>query len=269
MWSSSNSVGEPPVEAGHDGVLLDVDVAGVVAVAVGVVLGELAAVVGPAVAPVALHPPAADAAVHPPGEHVVAAGFVGVRVVGALADGRTCAWAASNSSRLTSGSWVGSVDVIHWSVVVPAHLGDVPEGDVVDVDEHLVLALLVPHLVAGVARVGEDGPHGGLGPLALPGGTVPVAAGIVRRRRRDAVAVEARGDQVEALARGVLGEDALHDRRGDRVGREPAEPLADGGLGRVGVRAGVDELVAVGRAAAEEPALDRGLGRHRACGRGS
>ena len=62
---------------------------------------------------------------------------------------------------------------------------------------------------------------------------------------------------------GVLGEDALHDGRGERIGGEPAEPLPDRGLGRVRVRAGVDELVAVRRAAAEEPALDRGLGGHR------
>jgi len=44
--------------------------------------------------------------------------------------------------------------------VVPTHLGDVSEGDVVDVDEDLVLALLVPHFEACVARVAEDGPHG-------------------------------------------------------------------------------------------------------------
>ncbi len=42
--------------------------------------------------------------------------------------------------------------------VVPAHLGDVPERNVIDVDEDLVFALLVPHLEAGVAGVGEDGP---------------------------------------------------------------------------------------------------------------
>jgi hypothetical protein len=40
------------------------------------------------------------------------------------------------------------------------------------------------------------------------------------------------------------------------------QPLAVGGLGRVGVRPGVGDPVAVGRSAAEEPALDRGLGGH-------
>ena len=47
-----------------------------------------------------------------------------------------------------------------------------------------------------------------------------------------------------------------------RVGLELVQALAVGGLGRVGVRPGVGEPVAVGRAAAEEPALERGLGGH-------
>ena len=61
----------------------------------------------------------------------------------------------------------------------------------------------------------------------------------------------------------VLGEDPLHDRRRGRVGLEAVQRWPIGGLGRVGVRAGVDELVAVGRSAAEEAAFDRGLGGHR------
>ena len=89
------------------------------------------------------------------------------------------AWAASNSSWLTIGSWVGSVDGDPLVVVVPAHLGDVAERDVVDVDEDLVLALLVPDLEAGVAGVGEDGADRGLGPLALPVRAVRVAGGVV------------------------------------------------------------------------------------------
>jgi hypothetical protein len=38
--------------------------------------------------------------------------------------------------------------------------------------------------------------------------------------------------------------------------------LPSAAFGRVGVRPGVDEPVAVGRPAAEEPALQRGLGGH-------
>ena len=67
----------------------------------------------------------------------------------------------------------------------------------------------------------------------------------------------------------VFGEDPLHDGRGDRVGFEAVEPLAVGGFGRVGVRAGVGESVAVGRASAEEPAFDLWLGRPWRSGRGS
>ena len=46
-------------------------------------------------------------------------------------------------------------------------------------------------------------------------------------------------------------------------GASRSQPLADRGLGGVRVRAGVDELVAVRRPAAEEAALDRRLGGHR------
>jgi hypothetical protein len=41
------------------------------------------------------------------------------------------------------------------------------------------------------------------------------------------------------------------------------QTLAVGGLGGVGVRSGVDELVAVGRASTEEAAFHLGLGGHR------
>ena len=54
-----------------------------------------------------------------------------------------------------------------------------------------------------------------------------------------------------------------HDGRRDRVGLESVQPLADRGLGRVRVRAGVDESVSVRRSSAEEAAFDRGLCRHR------
>jgi hypothetical protein len=78
----------------------------------------------------------------------------------------------------------------------------------------------------------------------------------VGRGRQDAVSGEALGDGVEALAGDELFEDAGHDRRRHWVRGEHVEPLADGRLAGVGVRAGVGEDVAVGRAAAEKPALD-------------
>ena len=48
--------------------------------------------------------------------------------------------------------------------VVPAELGGVAEGDVVDVEEDFVLALAVPDLPAGVAGVHQDGADGAFGP---------------------------------------------------------------------------------------------------------
>jgi hypothetical protein len=44
---------------------------------------------------------------------------------------------------------------------------------------------------------------------------------------------------------------ALHDRRGDRVGLQAVQALAGDGLARVGVRAEIDQVVAVLRATAE------------------
>ena len=49
-------------------------------------------------------------------------------------------------------------------MIVPAHLGCVALGDVVDVDEDFVSALLVPNLEAGVARVAEDRSYCALAP---------------------------------------------------------------------------------------------------------
>jgi hypothetical protein len=63
--------------------------------------------------------------------------------------------------------------------VVPAHLGLVSEGDLVDVEQDFFLALLVPDLAAGVAGVGKDRADRGLGP-AFPA-AVPVAGRVVLR----------------------------------------------------------------------------------------
>nr|WP_231509185.1 hypothetical protein [Streptosporangium roseum] len=60
-----------------------------------------------------------------------------------------------------------------------------------------------------------------------------------------------------------IGEDPGHNGRGDRVELQPVQPAAVCGLGRVGVRAGVTEAIAVRRPPAEETALHLGLGRHR------
>src|SRR6185312_7784905 len=143
---------------------------------------------------------------------------------------------------------------------VPPQPGFISGGDVVDVEEDLVLALLVPDLPAGVAGIGQDGADGGFGP-ALPG-AVQVAGPVVLGRGGDAVAGEAFGDGEQAAAGEVLGEDPPDDPGGGGVGFELVQALAVGGLGRVGVRPGVGEPVAVGWPSAEEPALQRGLGGH-------
>jgi hypothetical protein len=57
-------------------------------------------------------------------------------------------------------------------------------------------------------------------------------------------------------------EDAGHDLGGGRVGLQPVQAGADGGLARMGVFAGVGQPVAVGRTATQEAALGGGLGAH-------
>jgi hypothetical protein len=144
--------------------------------------------------------------------------------------------------------------------LVPAHPGLIACGDVIDVQEDLVLALLVPDLPAGVAGVAQNGADGGLGP-AFPG-PVPVAGPVLLGRGRDPVAGKSLGDGVQAAPGEVLGEGPPDCRVGVRVWFQLVQALAVGCLGRVGVRSGVGDPVAVGRPAAEEPALQRGLGRH-------
>lgn len=65
------------------------------------------------------------------------------------------------------------------ALVVPANLGLMAEADVLDVDQYLVTALAVPHLVAGVAGVGEDGTHRRLRPCSTAPDPVRVALRIV------------------------------------------------------------------------------------------
>jgi hypothetical protein len=66
----------------------------------------------------------------------------------------------------------------------------VAEGDVFDVDEHFVFALLVPYLVAGVAGVDEDRAYGELVPRDTRPVLVPL--GVVGGRAGDAIAGQSR-----------------------------------------------------------------------------
>lgn len=86
---------------------------------------------------------------------------------------------------------------------------------------------------------------------------VPVS-GAVRRRAGDRVTSQVFGDRVQAAPVDVFAEDAGDDRRGLRVGFEAVQSLPGRGLAGAGVRAGVDQLVAAGRPAAEEPRSEGG-----------
>nr|WP_229697246.1 hypothetical protein [Streptomyces lasiicapitis] len=74
---------------------------------------------------------------------------------------------------------------------------------------------------------------------------------------------EALSQGVDPVSAKVVAEDPLHHGAGGRVDLQAVGAAALGGLGRVRVRTGVREAVAVGRAAAQEPALQSGLGGHR------
>jgi hypothetical protein len=96
----------------------------------------------------------------------------------------------------------------------------VAESDVVDVDEDLVAALLVPHLVPGVAGVLQDGPHRGEPPPGSVRQEMPVAGRVGGGWGDDAVGGEAVGDSPEPTAAEELAEDARDHWGGGRVGLE-------------------------------------------------
>src|SRR5438105_1469082 len=104
------------------------------------------------------------------------------------------------------------------------------QSDVLDIEEDLVAALLVPDLLARVPRVLQDRPHGGLRPGAPTACAMAVAGRVVRGRRQDAIAGEPLRDRVCALAGQEVVEDPFHDGCCDWVGFESMDPLADGGL---------------------------------------
>jgi hypothetical protein len=99
---------------------------------------------------------------------------------------------------------------------VVSHHGGLAQGNVVHVKEDLVGALLVPHPVAGVARVRNDHLDGTLGPSGAR--AVPVAAAIRGRRTWDAVPGESFGDDVQTGAAEEFGKDPFHCRSVGRLG---------------------------------------------------
>ncbi|MDI5969853.1 hypothetical protein POF50_010985 [Streptomyces sp. SL13] len=257
----AQGLGQPGVERVEDGVFADVDGQGVVElVGDGVLVGEPAAVVRPAVVPVALHPASALG--------VQQSALEGVGVPGAQGPAGRCG-AAGGQALLGAVEVVGADDGRVGGAVgedplvlgVPLQVGLVSEGDVLDVDQQLLLALLVPHLEAGVAGVHQDGADRALGPGDA--GPVAVALRVVGGRAGDAVVGQALGNRVDADTGQVLGEDPLDHHGGDRVEFEAVQALAVCGLRRVRVRAGVDQHVAVRRSTAEEAPFDLRLCGHR------
>ena len=65
---------------------------------------------------------------------------------------------------LMIGGWASCSEKTHLSAGFHRMPGGVAERDVLDVEQDFVGALAVPHLVAGVAGVGEDRADGALGP---------------------------------------------------------------------------------------------------------
>ncbi|MCP2323320.1 hypothetical protein HDA40_001827 [Hamadaea flava] len=61
---------------------------------------------------------------------------------------------------------------------VPSHYRHVSQCHIIDVNEYLVGALLVPDLSAGVARVGKDYADGAVGPGTPWLRTLPFARGV-------------------------------------------------------------------------------------------
>src|SRR6266567_6834707 len=230
---------EPVVDGGQQVRFAEVDVAGVADVAgQGVFPGVSAAVVGFAVAVLALHPASAVPAVQPSAQDVgvsdslVCLAAPAPGAPGAGHDGLRGLEVPVRDQGLV-GDGVGPDPA---AGLVPAHPGLVAGGDVVDVQEDLVLALLVPDLPAGVPGVAQDDSNSGFGPAFA--GAVPVAGPVVLRRGRDPVAGEALGDGEQAAPGEVLGEDPPDHPGGLGVGFQLVQALAVGGLGRVRVRAG-------------------------------
>ena len=253
--------GEPSVDGGQDIRFAEVDVARVAYVAgEGVFLRVAAPVVGITMVVLALHPALAEPAVQPAAQGVgvadplagLVAGLPGAP--GADHDGLGSLKVFRGDQRLL-GDGVGPDPL---PGVVPAQPGFVAAGDVVDVEENLVLALLVPDLPAGVAGIAHDGANSALGRSLS--GAVRVADRVMLGWGRDGVAGEPFGDGEQAAPGEVFGEDAPDHPCGLRVRFQLVQP--SGGPGGGGVRPSVGDAVAVGGTASEEPSLDRGLGGH-------
>ena len=149
--------------------------------------------------------------------------------------------AASNSSRVISGSWVGSGDQVHSDGAVALPGAAAPAG----------VAAPVPDHVAGVLGVAEELPHGRTGPVPDGPGRVDGFGW----RVGGGVGVEAVGDGVVGQpVDGAQVEDPGDHRAAGRVGDEAVFGAALGAAGGDGVGDLVGEVPV--RWFADVPALD-------------
>src|SRR5919198_2462482 len=209
------------------------------------VLGEIAAaVVSLAVVPASLHLAVAQAASKEATEQVWARGPSGLADRGAPV--RRSPLSGGLEELLADQGLVGDAGGADPGVlVVPAEKGLGARRDVFYVDQDLVAALAAPDRDSGVARVRQDCPDGALAPtLAVPMG---VADPIIGGWRGNSVPSQTLGDREQAPAAHILLEDPDDDGRRNRVGFQAVDPYAEGGLPRVGVRAGVRQSVPVRR----------------------
>ena len=142
---------------------------------------------------------------------------------------QTSTCAASKISMVTSASCTGSCDHTHSDGVVPAHSGLVAEGDILDVDEDLVLALLVPDLMARVPRIRRGSP--GLRTSPTLGHSFGGVAGRVcplGERMSSPCKIPLRCCESRAFEE--LGEDPLHDWCRNRVLHERVQASAHCGV---------------------------------------
>ncbi|MEO3874189.1 hypothetical protein ABGB18_35770 [Nonomuraea sp. B12E4] len=252
---------EPGIQLGEDVVLADVDGARVLdLVGQGVLDGELAPVVGAAVVPRSFHSPLAHTAVQQVPENV--------RTRGAARLTTRCRATVGRQQRLRLFERLGVDERLvndHLRpdpllLGIPLELGHMPLGDVVDVEQFLLLVLFVPDLAARVARVEEDRPNGRLGPRDPR--AVPIASPVIGGRARNVLLGQPLGDQIKTLPLNEIPEDPRHMGSRQRVGLQTVKPLAVCRLARVGVRSRIREPVTIRRAPAQEAAFDLRLSFH-------
>ncbi len=178
----------------------------------GAVVTVPAAVAGPSVNPVSVGPAAADSADDQSGELVaVAVAVIGLGEGGDLLDGEEVRLADQWRVCDLGGDLPVLPRVRAMSRLLPGRSGALVSGcGLVVVDP-----LAVPDLSAGVAGVGQDRRDGSQAPCRAS--TVRVPAGVVLRRRGDAVGVEGPGDRGGAPSVEAAGEDPADVVGGVRV----------------------------------------------------